>query len=102
MSESIDNPIGDVVAADDYPTDGTGRTWVLRWDGGDSTRMTEDEADQLAHGLKALTDNARLRAQVLAGEWGNKDYACSWCNALKYTGEHKTDCPAFTPSGEVK
>jgi len=53
------------------------------------------------------TDNARLRALVKAGEWGDRLGSaedCPWCsvNQRSRHGEHYDHCPAFTPNGEVK
>lgn len=59
------NPIGDVVVADEHDVHPRGRTWILRWYGGDSTAMTEDEAGQLARGLRALKEMANARAAAL-------------------------------------
>ncbi len=55
-------------------------------------------------------DNARMRALVKDAEWSGAtgregDPACPWCSAEPKPiedGLHAADCPAFTPSGEVK
>ncbi len=48
--------VATLVVADEIPKDDrlgrSGRTWVLRWNGGDTTAMTEDEADQIARALR--------------------------------------------------
>jgi hypothetical protein len=78
-------------------------------------RLESQERD----GLRA--DNARLRALIKQAEDGG--YAsisllkvCTWCRAYRNNGDdhfkhvergtkdepHRSDCPAFTPEGEVK
>ena len=50
-------------------------------------------------------DNARLRALVKAQEFGSKHEAgpfCPWCSAGGDGGHTHDDCPAFTPSGDVR
>ena len=56
-----------------------------------------------------VADNARLRALVKAKEWAiwvQNSSECPWCGRdgpeAGRVERHADDCPAFTPSGEVK
>ncbi len=48
---------------------------------------------------------ARLNALVKDAEWGDgndRGPFCPWCGALHGEQPHADDCPAFTPSGDVR
>ena len=58
-------------------------------------------------------DNARLRALIKQAEYGDHTHyedSCPWCGCVaighRWTKldepPHSDDCPAFTPTGEVK
>ena len=56
--------------------------------------------------LGAVFDEVdRLRALIKSAEWAAKiehgPDECFWCHEAE-PGPHATDCPAFTPTGEVK
>lgn len=51
-------------------------------------------------------DNARLRKIIKGAEWYFEPYTqheeCPWCVIDRNEEDHRDDCPAFTPEGEVK
>ena len=70
------------------------------------TRSASMVEQSVAQSKALLADNARLRALVKAQEWGAENVSriepiCPWCGAPT-DNEHAPDCPAFTPTGEVR
>jgi hypothetical protein len=76
-----------------------------------------EDVPRMAKEIRRLeADSERLRLLVEAQEWtgyaeclGGDEGVCPWCGTLKVQGafgkppgSHEPDCPAFTPTGDVK
>ena len=75
--------------------------------------MTATTLADSRHRIDALLreDNERLRSVIKEAEWGNHRQGgeeCPWCeferprNHSGVKSIHASDCPAFSPTGEVK
>ena len=65
----------------------------------------EDEAPyQRGRNKRDVSELFRLRLLLKSVEWGRMSHGaryCPWCNQ-RVGSQHRDDCDAFTPGGQVK